>query len=82
MYEKKKTHSAKIFLRKVRSVYTPVDNKRMFIFQASSRFPEVYQCICVFLSCLYLKFLPLVYSNVFDVIRELFERTVHCYLES
>lgn len=47
MYEKKKTHSAKIFLRKVRSVYTPVDNKRMFIFQTSSRFPEVYQCICL-----------------------------------
>lgn len=46
--------------------------------QGSRKFINAY----VFLSCLYLKFLPLVYSNVFDIIRELFERIVHCYLES
>lgn len=46
--------------------------------QGSRKFIYAY----VFLSCLYLKFLPLVYSNVFDVIRGLFECTVHCYLES
>lgn len=66
VYEKH-THSAKIVPRKVRSIYTPVDDKRMFIFQTSSRFLEV--CIQ---TCLSEWFVAEVFAT------RLF-KYVHCY---
>lgn len=66
MYEK---HTVPNLLpRKVRSIYTSVDYKRMFIFQTSSGFSEAYASTC--LSELFVSevFLPLVYSNMFSVI--------------